>query len=121
KLNEDGSSLVFIDKEFEDPLDFLETYVRNLAEFVLNNLEFFKLVFNQDRKTVGPILRGSMYNSSKYIEKHIPNQEIDYLVFALDIFSFAYMFNLAMYHGPQDPGREKILEQFIFNLSLCFQ
>jgi AcrR family transcriptional regulator len=117
----ENESMLFIDKEFEDPLDFLETYVRNLAELVLNNLEFFKLVFNQDRKTVGPILQESVYKFSKYIEKHIPNQKIDYVVFALDIFSFVYMFNLAMYHGPQDPSREKILEKFSYNLSLSIQ
>lgn len=121
KLNEDASSLVFIDKEFKDARDFLENYVRNVADFVWSNLEFFKLVFNQDRKKSGPILKGSMYNSSKYIEKHIPNQKIDYMVFALDVFSFVYMFNLAMYHGPQDPSREKILEQFIYNLTLYIQ
>lgn len=121
KLNEDASSPVLIDKEFEDPQDFLETYVRNMVEFVWNNLEFFKLVFNQDRKIAGPILKENIYDISKYIEKHIPHQKIDYVVFALDIFSFVYMFNLAMYHGTQDPSREKILEQYIHNLSLCIQ
>ncbi|MEN6551674.1 MAG: TetR/AcrR family transcriptional regulator [Methanobacterium sp.] len=121
KLNEDASSLVIMDKEFEDSLDFLETCVRNLAKFVWNNFEFFNLAFNQDRKTVGPILQESIYNFSKYIEKHIPNQKIDYMVFTLDIFSFVYMFNLAKYHGPQDTSREEILEKFIYNLSLSIQ
>lgn len=116
KLNEEGSSMLFIDKEFEDPREFLDTYVKNLADFVWNNLDLFRLVFNQDRKIVGPILKGSMYNSSKYIEKNIPNQKIDYLVLAVDIFSFVYMFNLALYHGPQDPTREKLLENFVHNL-----
>jgi hypothetical protein len=66
-------------------------------------------------------LQESIYNFSKYIEKHIPNQKIDYMVFTLDIFSFVYMFNLAKYHGPQDTSREQILEKFIYNLSLSIQ
>lgn len=122
KLDDDAlSSMLFIDKKFKDPQDFLETCVKNLVEFVWNNFEFFNLAFNQDRKTVGPILKESIYNFSKYIEKHIPNQEIDYLAFTVDIFSFAYMFNLAKYHGHQDTSREEILEKFIHNLSLCIQ
>lgn len=121
KLIEDESSIIYIDKEFEDPRDFLETYVKNLAESFRNNIKLFKLVFNQDRKIVGPILKESIYDSSKYIEKHIPNQKIDYLVFALNIFSFVYMYNLALYHGPQDPSHDQVLENFIYNLSLSIQ
>ena len=121
KLNEDASSLVFIDKEFEEPRDFLDACVRNLSEFVWNNFEFFNLAFNQDRKTVEQIMQESIYNFSKYIEKHIPQDKIDFPTFTLDIFSFIYMLNLAKYHGHQDMNREKILDKYIHNLSLCIE
>ena len=104
KLNEDASSILFIDKEFEDPQDFLETYVKNLVKFVWNNLEFFRIVFNQDRKIVGPIMKESISDFSKQIETHIPNQKIDYQAFTLTIFSFVYMFNIGVYLGPRTPA-----------------
>lgn len=119
KLNEDASSMLFIDNEFEDPQDFLETYVKNLVEFVWNNFEFFRLGFNQDRKIFEQILLEGSYDFSKYIEKHIPNQKIDYMAFTLSIFSFVYMFNLGRYHNRQDTSIEHILEKFIYNLTLC--
>ena len=121
KLNEDAASMLFIDKEFEDPLDFLETYVKNLVEFVWNNFEFFRLGFNQDRKIFEQILMEGSYDLSEYIEKHIPNQKIDYPAFTLTIFSFVYMFNLGRYHNRQDTSIEQILEKFIYNLTLCFE
>ena len=121
KLNEDASSILFIDKEFNDPMDFLETYVRNLEKFVWNNFEFFKIGFNQERKTAEQFLKEGSYDFSKYIEKHIPNQKIDYMAFALTIFSFVYMYNLGRYHNRQDTSIEKVLEKFIYNLSLCIQ
>lgn len=121
KLNEDASSMLFIDREFKDPLDFLDTYIKNLVKFVWNNLEFFKIVFNQDRKVVGSIMKESVLNFSKNIEKHIPNEKIDYPAFTLTIFSFVYMYNLAMYHGPKDTSREELLEKFIYNLSLSLK
>lgn len=119
KLNEDASSMLLIDKEFEDSHDFLETYVRNLVEFVWNNFEFFRLGFNQDRKIFEQILIEGSYDLSGYIENHIPNQKIDYPAFTLTIFSFVYMFNLGRYHNRQDMSIEKILEKFIYNLTLC--
>ena len=121
KLNEDASSMLFIDKEFEDPKDFLETYIKNLMSFVWNNLEFFKLGFNQDKKIVQQLMIGASHDLTEYIEKHIPNQKIDYLAFTLTIFSFVYMFNIGKYNGRHDESTKEILDNFIYNLSLCLQ
>ncbi|WP_424354287.1 TetR/AcrR family transcriptional regulator [Methanobacterium sp. MBAC-LM] len=121
KLNKDASSLIFVDKEFEDPKDFLETCVKNLDKFFWNNFEFFNLGFNQDRKVTGPIWKESTEGFSKYIEKHIPNQKIDYMAFTLSIFSFVYMSNLGRYQGGHNPLRDQILERFIYNLTLCIE
>jgi AcrR family transcriptional regulator len=121
KLNEDAYSILLVDKEFEDPLDFLDTYVKNLEKFVWNNFEFFKLRFNQERKISEEFLMEGSYDFSKYIEKHIPNQKIDYMAFALTIFSFIYMFDLGKYHGRQDTSIEVVLDKFIYNLSLSLR
>lgn len=121
KLNADASSIIFVDKEFDDPQDFLETYVKNSVNFVWNNFEFFHLGFNHDRKIVEHLLINNAFAFSKYIEKHIPNQKIDYPAFTLTIFSFVYMYNLGRYHGRQDTSIEEILEKFIYNLSLSIQ
>ncbi len=121
KLNEDAVSILFVDREFEDPMDFLDTYVRNLEKFVWNNFEFFKLRFNQERKTSEQFLMEGSNDFSKYIEKNIPNQKIDYMAFALTIFSFVYMFDLGKYHGRQDTSIEVVLDKFIYNLSLSLR
>ncbi|MDY9923178.1 TetR/AcrR family transcriptional regulator [Methanobacterium sp.] len=121
KLNEDASTILFVDKEFEDPLDFLETYVRNLEKFIWNNFEFFKLGFNQERKISEQFLMEGSYDFGKYIEKHLPNQKIDYMAFALSIFSFVYMYDLGKYQGRQDTSIDNILDKFIHNLSLSIQ
>ncbi len=90
-------------------------------KFVWNNLEFFKLGFNQEREIVEELMIGGSYDLSEYIEKHIPNQKIEQLAFALTIFSFVYMFNIGKYHGRQDASTEEILDNFIYNLSLCLR
>ena len=121
KLNEDASTILFNDKEFEDPKEFLETYVRELVKFVWNNLEFFRIVFNQNRKVVGPILKECIVDMSKQLETHIPNKNIDYQAFTLTIFSFVYMYNIGMYLGPEDTSREDLLDKFIYNQMLFIQ
>lgn len=121
KMDDDASSILNMDGEFEEPIDFLEAFVRKLVEYIGNNLEFFKIIYNQERKTVGPIMKDSVYSLSKQIEEHIPDQKLDYPAFTLTIFSFAYMFNLGVYYGPTDASREDILDKFIYNLSLIIQ
>lgn len=121
KLNEDAHTMLFIDEEFEDSQDFLEAFVKNMVKFVWNNFEFFHLGFNQNRKIAEQFLMEGSYDFSRYIEKHIPNQKIDYTAFALTIFSFVYMFNLGKYLGRQDTSIEDILDKFIYNLSLSIR
>jgi AcrR family transcriptional regulator len=121
KLNEDASSILLVNKEFDSPVDFLDTYVRNLEKFVWNNYEFFKLGFNQERKISEKFLMEGAYDFSKYIEKNLPNQKIDYMAFTLSIFSFVYMYDLGKYHGRQDTNIEVVLDKFIYNLSLSLK
>jgi AcrR family transcriptional regulator len=116
KLNEDSSSLLVSETEFKGPSDFLETFIRNLVKFVKDNIEFFRIMFKQDRITVGPLIKDNISDFSDYLEKNIPNQNIDYLAFTLTIFSFVYMYNIGVYLGPLDESRENILEKFIHNL-----
>lgn len=121
KLNDDASSILLVDKEFNSSVDFLDTYVRNLEKFVWNNFEFFKLGFNQERKISEMFLMEGSYDFSKYIEKNLPNQKIDYMAFTLSIFSFVYMYDLGKYHGRQDTSIEVLLDKFIYNLSLSLK
>jgi len=116
KLNEDAASILDINKEYKDPSDFLDSYVRNLVKFVGNNIEFFRIIFNQDRTIVEPIMKDNISNFSNYLEKHVPNPEIDFLAFTITIFSFVYMYNLGVFLGPPDKSREDLLDKFIHNL-----
>jgi AcrR family transcriptional regulator len=120
-MKEDASSILFTDNEFESPEEFLESYVRDLVKFVWNNLAFFRIVFNQNRKVVGPILKENVMEISKHIEKHIPNQNIDYPAFTLSIFSFVYMYNIGMCLGHYDSSRDAMLDNYINNLKIFIQ
>lgn len=117
KLNDDASSILVLDNEFKDLSDFIDAYVRNLVEFVGNNIEFFRIIFNQDRTIVGPIMKDSIFDFSNYLEKNIPNKKIDFPALTLTIFSFVYMFNIGVYLGPPDNSREDLLDKFIYNLN----
>jgi len=118
KLKNDLDSII-IDKEFENPRDFLEILIRNLLKLGENNFEFIKLTVNESRRISGNFLEELVNNLSEYIEKNIQNKEIDYKIFVFDILAFMYL--LLLGYGGVFMDHEGAIERFINNQALCIQ
>lgn len=99
KMVEDYQKTVLVDRVFEDDRDFLDTLVKNSMKNCMDNFDIFSLYVNSENKKHEALLEESFNNSVKYVEKHLPNKEIDYRVFVQSINAFLYMTNLERYHG----------------------
>jgi AcrR family transcriptional regulator len=99
KMLKDYEESVFIDKKFENPRDFLETYIKNTLKAMTNNFEVFYLAINEENKVLEPMMDETIHFIGKYFEKNIPGKKIDYETFGFTINSFIYVINLEKYHG----------------------
>ena len=108
---------IIVDKEFENPKDFLENLIRNLVKLDENNFEFIKVTINESSRISGNFLEEFVNNLSIYVEKNIQNDKIDYRIFVFDILSFIYFILLDYGHVFTD--HEKAIEKFINNAVTC--
>jgi len=108
-----------IDIKFETPADFLRNFIRNLAKVMLNNFEFFNLSINQSNEILEPMMNNAVEFMGIYIEKKIPNQNIDYKIFGFAISSFVYAITLERYFGRTYINYEDAIENFIKNTIHC--
>lgn len=82
---------VFIDREYDNPREFLETFIHNTIKWVDDYFELFYITINERTRIHEPIMTGINLKMCKYIEENIPNQNIDYMTFGLTISAFIYM------------------------------
>lgn len=108
-----------IDIKFETPADFLRNFIKNLAKVMLNNFEFFNLSINQSNEILEPMMNNAVEFMGIYIEKNIPNQNIDYKIFGFTISSFVYAITLERYFGRTYINYEDAIENFIKNTIHC--
>ena len=99
KMMKDYVKSVLIDKEYENPREFLDTFVKNSLKTSMDNFEIFYLIINNENKMIESVMENTMKVIAEYIEKNIPNKDINYKIFGLSINSFVYMINLERYHG----------------------
>jgi TetR/AcrR family transcriptional regulator len=112
---------VFIDEEFNNHRDFLQYIVKSLARVCRKNFEVFSLSLNEENHVLKPIMKECIGLHSNYIEKNLPNQEIDYEILGLTISSFIYMLTLEEHHGRYWLNYESALDRFIDNLDLSLR
>jgi hypothetical protein len=110
---------VNIDIKFETPAEFLRNFIKNLAKVMLNNFEFFNLSINQSNEIIEPMMNNAVEFMGIYIEKNIPNQNIDYKIFGFTISSFVYAITLERYFGRTYMNYEDAIENFIKNTIHC--
>ena len=113
--------LVFVDKEFESPRDFLNHFIKNLAKTESDHFDIFLLSLNSKNEFIEPMMEGTVDAIRKYIEKNIPGKKIDYRTFGLGITSFIYVINQERYRGRTYLGYEDTIDKFIDNLLVCIQ
>ncbi len=115
KMQVDAIKELFIVKKYENPHDFLETYLQNIIKFIHDNFELFHLTITEENQ-IGKSFQTEFTNAvTEYIKKNLPNQEIDYRTFGITITTFIYVLNLEKYHGRTATfgDEEKIIENFI--------
>lgn len=109
---------IFIEKDFADHRSLVEYLVKSLDQVVRNNFQFLTISLNLDGGILGEAMKECIDLFTRYVEKNLPGQEIDYGSFTLSIFAFTYMINLEIY---RDSGiNSHALEGFIDNLTLSF-
>lgn len=111
--------LIFVEKEFENSKDFLETLIRNLLNLGKNNFKFIKLTINESSRIPGNFVKEFVNSISEYMENNIQNEEIDYQIFAFNLLSFIFLLlsDYAYYSG----DHEKAIEKFINNSVICIR
>jgi len=99
KMLKDLDEIVLIDQKFENPRDFLETFVKNGVKAMRDNFEVFYLSVNGENKMLEHMMDEKMNVIAEYIEKNIPGKKVDYKTLGFTINSFIYVVNLERYHG----------------------
>ena len=109
---------ILVDEEFKSQRDFLETLIHNLMALGNNNFEFIKITINESERIPGKFLEEFVNSLSVYVEKNVPDKEIDYKIFVFGILSFIYLIILDYGHAFTD--HDKAIESFIDNISKSF-
>lgn len=121
KIKKDFGFLL-LDKRFETPGDFLETLIKNLAKLTDDNYEYISIVLNEYRRVSEiPAAQEIAFHLSGYIEKNIPNKEIDYPVFAASILAYIYFLVGDKYRERTFIGYEEAIGKFVNNLVICIR
>ena len=110
---------VTLDTKFKEPVNFLENFIKNLDKVMFDNFEFFNLSLIESSENLEPIMEKAVDFIGKYIEKNIPNQNINYKVFGFTITSFIYTINLERYSGRTYISNDDTIRKFIENSIQC--
>jgi AcrR family transcriptional regulator len=105
--------------KFESAADLLKNFIKNLDKVMFDNFEFFNLSINESSEILEPMMETAVNFIGKYIEKNIPNQNINYKVFGFTITSFIYTINLERYSGRTYISNDDTIRKFIENSIQC--
>ncbi len=109
---------IFIDKEFKNNKDFLETLIKNLTDLMEKNFEFVNILVYNRHNAPGDILMEIITRVSQYIEEISPNVQMDPKIFVLNVFSFLYFVIFDKNQG-QFFNYENAVEEFIDHYARC--
>jgi len=119
---------VLVDKKFENPREFLKTYIFNSLTLAEGYFEYFHLTASEKIiKIHEPMMAEFNFKMCEYIKKNIPNKKIDYPTFSLTINAFIYMAMLEkkLGHGAivgsNGVAIDSLMEKFIDNLLLMIE
>jgi len=118
---------VLVDKEFENPREFLETLINNCIKMGDHYFELFHLTLSERTKIHEPIMTEFNFKVTEYIQKNITTQKIDYMTFTLTINAFIYMIMLEkkLKHVVTVAGtgidHDNVLKKFIDNSLLMIE
>lgn len=99
----------------KDPDEFLKTLIIDVSEIADNNAEFLQLTNNEESGTVDNLKAQFVEYLSDYIEKRIPDKDIDYNAFALSLFANTFMISQTRLQKQEWFNHDKALEGLIKN------
>ena len=109
-----------LDQKFENPKDFLEAYLKTMAEYFIDNFERFNLMVNVDYNSIDNDMGEFISFIGEFLKRNIKSEKIDHQALGIMINTFFYMVNLSRYHG-RHYENEVSTEKFIDNLLLCIK
>ena len=113
KFKEYLEKSVFVNRVFDNPEEFLDHYIRNLAKGYLDNFEFFNLSINEPNEVLESTMENTVDFIGVYLENNIGNPNIDYKVFGLSISSFLYTICIEKYMGRTYLDFDETLNRFV--------
>lgn len=109
---------LMVDEDFEDPEEFLRCTLRKVIKLIDNNIELFRLTVFEKIMEQEP-LEEMIFHLARYLEKNIPNDEIDFLAFTLTITASFIMLSNNKYLGRTSVDQEMMEEITINNFIKC--
>lgn len=116
KMQKELTNLM-VNKEFNTSEEFLESFIRNLANFYNENIEAFSIFLNEDSSMLEPMMTEYISNLTEYVKYHIKNEKINPQTLVLTTTAFIYILCTEKYHGRSFINYEEALENYI-NYSL---
>ncbi len=117
KFNSEYYSLM-VDEDFEDPEEFLRCTLQKVLKLIEDNIELIRLTVFEKITDQEP-LEEATFHLAGYLEKNIPNDEIDFLAFTLTITASFIMMGNNKYLGRITVDHEKMIEMTINNFIKC--
>jgi len=99
----------------KDPNEFLRTLIIDVSEIADENAEFLQLTTTGKSEITNKLRIQFVEYLSKYIEKRVPDKNIDYNAFALSLFANTFMISQTRLSKQEWLNHDKALEGFIKN------
>lgn len=109
---------MMVDEDFEDPKEFFECTLRKIVKLIDDNIELIRLTVFEKVMEDEPLME-STYHLAGYLEKNIPNDEIDFLAFTFTITASFILLSNNKYLGRMAIEEEKLTEITINNFINC--
>lgn len=113
--------LSFGDSKFDDPEDFLRTFIKDLTKIIERNFELIHLLDKEPGEKSDSLKEELVNFLSTYAEKNIKNEKIDYKALGISIFALVYTLILSKHHGDSFMDQDEVLEGFINNTIMCIR
>lgn len=120
KMHREFDSILH-DRLYETPRDFLETFIKDYAWLMEENLGIYDLTLHDKSGKFEHDMALFFKQFTEYIEKNLPDSKIDHATFALTIAGFIYTITLEKYYGGIIDNFEYFIEKFIDNLLMCIE
>jgi AcrR family transcriptional regulator len=120
KMHRDFDSILH-DSAYETPREFLETFVKDYAQMMEENLETYDLALHDKSGKFEPDMAAFFKQFTEYLEKNLPESKIDHATLAITMAGFMYTLALERYYGGIIPNFEYFIEKFIDNLLMSIE